>query len=162
MLDGAGGICRGFPASLTHLQDLCARSGKHATTSFSLENHPMRRIAIAVSATLLLAVASSSLLAAETLTIEQVYAQKEALAGKQVQVRGKVVKVNTGIMGRNFLHLTDGTGKPGSNDLTITTQDEAALGDSVSVTGEVVVNRDFGAGYTYPLLIEQAHVSKGK
>lgn len=122
----------------------------------------MRRNILAVSATILLAFASSSLLAAESLTIEQIYAKKATLAGKQVQVKGKVVKVNEGIMGKNFLHITDGTGKEGTNDLTVTTDDRAALGDAVSITGEVVVNRDFGAGYTYPLLIEKARVSKGK
>lgn len=122
----------------------------------------MRRNILAVTATILLAFGSTSLLAAETMTIEQVYAQKEKLAGKQVQVKGKVVKVNEGIMGRNFLHITDGTGKEGTNDLTVTTGDHAALGDAVSITGEVVVNRDFGSGYSYPLLIEKAHVSKGK
>lgn len=122
----------------------------------------MRRNILAISATILLAFASSSLLAAETLTIEQVYAKKEKLVGKQVQVNGKVVKVNEGIMGKNFLHITDGTGKEGSNDLTVTTDDRAAMGDTVSVTGEVVINRDFGAGYIYPLLIEKARVSKAK
>ncbi len=122
----------------------------------------MRRNILAVSTTILLAFASTSLWAADALTIEQVYAQKAKLAGKQVQVKGKVVKVNEGIMGKNFLHITDGTGKEGSNDLTITTQDSAALGDMVSLTGEVAVDRDFGAGYIYPLLIEKAKVSKAK
>ncbi len=122
----------------------------------------MRRNTLAISTTILLAFASTSLMAADTLTIEQIYTQKAKLVGKQVQVKGKVVKVNEGIMGKNFLHITDGTGKEGSNDLTITTQDVAALGDTVSLTGEVVVNRDFGAGYTYPLLIEKAKVSKAK
>ncbi|MDZ4262241.1 MAG: hypothetical protein U1B30_07935 [Pseudomonadota bacterium] len=122
----------------------------------------MRRNILAISTTILLAFASTSLLAADTLTIEQVYAQKAKLVGKQVQVKGKVVKVNEGIMGKNFLHITDGTGKEGSNDLTITTDDRAAVGDTVSLTGEVAVNRDFGAGYIYPLLIEKARVSKAK
>lgn len=122
----------------------------------------MRRNILAVSTTILLAFASTSLWAADALTIEQVYAQKAKLAGKQVQVKGKVVKVNEGIMGKNFLHITDGTGKEGSNDLTITTQDSVALGDMVSLTGEVAVDRDFGAGYIYPLLIEKAKVSKAK
>ncbi len=122
----------------------------------------MRRTILAVSATVLLAFASSSLLAAESLTIEKIYTQKDKLAGKQVQVKGKVVKVNEGIMGKNFLHITDGTGKEGTNNLTITTDGRAALGDTVSITGEVVINRDFGAGYVYPLLIEKAKVTQSK
>ncbi len=122
----------------------------------------MRRNILAISTAILLAVASTSLLAADTLTIEQIYAQKAKLVGKQVQVKGKVVKVNEGIMGKNFLHITDGTGKEGSNNLTVTTEDRAALGDNVSLTGEVAVNRDFGAGYIYPLLLEKTRVSKAK
>lgn len=120
----------------------------------------MRRNIFAVSASIMLALASTSLLAAETLTVEQVYAQKGKLAGKQVVVKGTVVKVNNGIMKRNFLHITDGTGKEGTNDLTVTSDDTAEVGDKVSVSGEVVVNRDFGAGYSYPLLLEKAHISK--
>lgn len=122
----------------------------------------MRRNILAVSASVLLAFAATSLLAAETLTVEQVYAQKDKLAGKQVEVKGKVVKVNNGIMGRNFLHITDGTGKEGTNDLTVTSDGTAEVGDKVSISGEVVVNRDFGSGYSYPLLLEKAQISKRK
>ncbi|MBI3772668.1 MAG: hypothetical protein HY272_08225 [Gammaproteobacteria bacterium] len=120
----------------------------------------MRRNILAVSASILLTFGSASLLAAETLTVEQVYAQKDKLAGKQVEVRGKVVKVNNGIMGRNFLHITDGTGKEGTNDLTVTSDGTAEVGDKVSASGEVVVNRDFGSGYSYPLLLEKSHITK--
>lgn len=120
----------------------------------------MRRTILAVATSALLAFASAPLLAADAITIEKLYAQKEKLAGKQVKVKGKVVKVNEGIMGKNFLHITDGTGKEGSNDLTITSDGIAAVGDSVTVTGEVAVNRDFGYGYSYPLLLEKSTISK--
>lgn len=122
----------------------------------------MRRNILAVATSILLTFTSTALLATETLTIEQVYAQKDKLAGKQVEVMGKVVKVNNGIMGRNFLHITDGTGKEGTNDLTITSDDTAEVGDKISASGEVVINRDFGAGYSYPLLLEKVHISKAK
>ncbi|MBI5874437.1 MAG: hypothetical protein HZB81_01070 [Deltaproteobacteria bacterium] len=54
-------------------------------------------------------------------TVEELYAKKKELSVKNVSVRGKVVKFNAGIMGRNWVHLQDGSGKPGTNDITITT-----------------------------------------
>ena len=93
-------------------------------------------------------------------TIEALYLEKASLSGQQVQLHGKVVKVNNAIMNRNFLHLQDGTGQQGSNDLTVTSQDTAEVGDEVVVTGTISVDKDFGAGYTYPILLEQATVTK--
>ena len=92
-------------------------------------------------------------------TIAEIFAGKDALAGKPVVVSGKVVKVNNGIMGRNWIHLQDGTGAAGTNDLTITTSGTAAKGDVVVVRGNVVTNKDFGAGYSYAVLIEDATVA---
>jgi RecJ-like exonuclease len=90
--------------------------------------------------------------------IETLFAQKDKLSGQRVQISGKVVKVNNGIMGKNFFHVQDGSGKSGANDLTVTTQDVVKVGDQVTVTGVVTVNRDFGAGYSYPLIVEEATV----
>ncbi|MEO5657251.1 MAG: OB-fold nucleic acid binding domain-containing protein [Nitrospiria bacterium] len=98
---------------------------------------------------------------AKVKSIETLYAGKDTLKGQRIQIKGKVVKVNTGIMGKNFFHLQDGSGKAGNNDLTVTTQDEVRVGDEVVVTGLVTVNRDFGAGYSYPLIVEDATVTKG-
>lgn len=95
-------------------------------------------------------------------TVAAVYKDKATLVGKTVQVKGKVVKVNNGIMGRNFLHIQDGTGDATSNDLTVTSKDTANVGDTVSVTGVVVLNREFGAGYAYPLLLEESRVKPAK
>jgi len=97
---------------------------------------------------------------AEQKTIEALYQEKADLSGHQVQVHGKIVKVNNAIMNRNFLHLRDGTGQEGSNDLTITSQDTAEVGEEVVVTGVITVDKDFGAGYTYSILLEHATVSK--
>ena len=122
----------------------------------------MRRAVIGVAAAIL-SLGSSMVTAedqAEQKTIEALYQEKAELSGHQVQLRGKIVKVNNAIMNRNFLHLQDGTGKDGSNDLTITSQDTANVGDEVVVTGIITVDKDFGAGYTYPILLEQATVSK--
>ncbi len=92
------------------------------------------------------------------------YKEKAALAGKKITVEGKVVKVNNGIMGRNFVHVQDGTGdaKESTNNLVVTSKQTAAVGDKVSITGVVVLDRDFGSGYSYPLLIEDATVTVKK
>ncbi len=95
-------------------------------------------------------------------TVAEIYAGKAALKEKTVAVRGKVVKYNPGIMGKNWIHLRDGSGSPEkkNNDLAITTKDSAALGDIIVVTGPIHLDRDFGAGYIYPVIIEDAKVSK--
>jgi DNA/RNA endonuclease YhcR with UshA esterase domain len=95
-------------------------------------------------------------------TIDAVYKGKAKLEGKQVTVKGRVVKVNNGIMGRNFLHIQDGTGAKDSNDLSVTSTQTAVVGDQVTVVGKVTLNKDFGAGYAYPLLVEEATVTKSK
>ena len=92
-------------------------------------------------------------------TVAEVFAEKDALGGQPVTVRGKVVKVNAGIMGKNWLHVRDGSGAEGTNDLTVTTAGELpALGATVVVTGPVTLNKDFGMGYTYDVIVEDAEV----
>jgi len=91
-------------------------------------------------------------------TVAEIFAGKEDLAGKQVLVRGKVVKFLPQIMGKNWLHLQDGSGSEGTNDLTVTTTAVAEVGDLVLVNGKVSVNRDFGYGYNYEVLLEDAEI----
>lgn len=93
-------------------------------------------------------------------TVAALNQNKAALAGQTISAQGKVVKVNNGIMGRNFVHVQDGTGDAASNNLVVTSKQTAGVGDQVTITGVVVVNRDFGAGYSYPLLIEEASIVK--
>lgn len=95
-------------------------------------------------------------------TIAEIYAQKAQLAGKKTAVRGKVVKYNSAIMGKNWIHLKDGTGTAGSNDLAVTTKGNAKLGDTLLVRGTVVTDKDFGYGYKYPVIIEDAEVTVEK
>ncbi len=97
-------------------------------------------------------------------TVAALYKDKAALAGKTISAQGKVVKVNNKIMGRNWFHVQDGTGdaKTSSNDLVVTTKQDVAVGDQVTLTGVVAVNKDFGSGYSYPLLIEDASVKVKK
>jgi len=78
-----------------------------------------------------------------------------------VVVRGKVVKYNPGIMGRNWIHLRDGTGTAGKdNDVTVTSQDTTKLGEVVTVRGKVAVDQDIGMGTPYPVIIEGAQVTR--
>jgi hypothetical protein len=92
-------------------------------------------------------------------TVADLYARRTELAGQEVAVTGRVVKFNSGIMGKNWIHLQDGTGQEGTNDLTVTTLASAAVGDEVLVKGVLVLDRDLGAGYRYELIIEDASVS---
>ncbi|MCK5378391.1 MAG: hypothetical protein KAJ78_03260 [Acidobacteria bacterium] len=95
------------------------------------------------------------------LTIASIWADREALAGQTVVVSGKVVKYNGGIMGTNWLHIQDGSGSAadGTNDLTITSATAVAVGDIVTVTGAVTLNKDFGSGYRYATIILDAEVT---
>ena len=91
-------------------------------------------------------------------TIAEITAKPADLKDKPVLVRGKVVKYNPGIMGKNWVHLRDGSGsaEKNTNDILVTTAAEAKLGDVVTVKGIVRTDKDFGAGYAYKVLIEDA------
>ncbi len=91
-------------------------------------------------------------------TVEALNKNKATLEGQTVSAQGKVVKVSNGIMGRNFVHVQDGTGDADNNNLIVTSKETANVGDQVTVSGVVAVNREFGAGYNYPLLIEEASI----
>ena len=118
----------------------------------------------AMLATLGLASFTAAAADAKVQTVAALNQDKAGLAGKTISAQGKVVKVNNGIMGRNFVHVQDGTGDAakGTNNLIVTSKQTAAVGDQVMVSGTVVLNRDFGAGYSYPLLIEDASITLKK
>jgi ribosomal protein S17 len=91
-------------------------------------------------------------------TVAEVIAGKTKFAGRPIAIRARVVKYNAQILGKNWLHIQDGSGSPGANDLTVTTTATAKVGDLVLVTGKLGTDRDFGSGYKYPLIIEDATV----
>ena len=94
-------------------------------------------------------------------TVAELYADKANLAGKPVTLRGKVVKFNAQIMGKNWLHVRDGSGdaKTHTNDLILTTDVAAKVGDTVLLSGSVVLDKDIGSGYKFDVIIEDAKVT---
>jgi len=90
------------------------------------------------------------------ITLSELFSDKSKFGGKTVKIRGMVVKFTAGVMQKNWIHIQDGTRSGNQFDLTITTIDECKLGDIVTFEGKVSLNRDFGYGYSYDILIEDA------
>lgn len=95
---------------------------------------------------------------ANAYTVADIIGKASQLKDKPVTLNGKIVKYNAGIMGKNWLHLQDGSGTAASNthDLLVTSLAEAKVGDSVTVSGVVRTDKDFGSGYSYKVLVEEA------
>jgi hypothetical protein len=95
-------------------------------------------------------------------TVAEVVTNGAELKDKPVLVRGKIVKYNEGIMGKNWAHLRDGSGSEAdkTNDILVTTLNDAKLGDVVTAKGVVHLDKDFGSGYSYKVLIEEATLQK--
>lgn len=95
-------------------------------------------------------------------SVEEIFNKAKDLSGKKVQVKAKVVKFSPMIMGTNWVHVQDGTGNPmhNSHDLVITTNDTVEVGTVVILEGTVSANKDFGAGYKYAAIVEQAALVK--
>jgi membrane-associated protease RseP (regulator of RpoE activity) len=95
-------------------------------------------------------------------SVSEMVSKVAELKDKNVVVHAKVVKYNGGIMGKNWLHLRDGSGAAadGSNDIAATTQEQLKVGDVVTLKGILRKDKDFGSGYTYKVLIEEAKLQK--
>ncbi|MEN8229893.1 MAG: DNA-binding protein [Bacteroidota bacterium] len=91
-------------------------------------------------------------------SIAELYKNKEKFANKIVKVRGKVTKFNGKIMSRNWIHLQDAPGNQGKIDLTATTGEEAKVGDIITLEGVITLDKDFGAGYFYDIIMENARL----
>jgi hypothetical protein len=91
-------------------------------------------------------------------TVAEIVTKSAELKNKPVVIRAKVVKFNAGIMGKNWLHVRDGSGSASdnTNDLLVTTADSAKVGDVVTVSGAVHTDRDFGSGYSYKVIVEDS------
>ncbi|PXF60150.1 MAG: DNA-binding protein [Deltaproteobacteria bacterium] len=95
-------------------------------------------------------------------TIVEIYEKKSGLCNNKVLVQGKVVKVLPRIMGKNWIHLQDGSGdeKKGNYDLVVTTQDMPSVGEVITISGTVYTDKDFGAGYKYNVIVEEASITE--
>ncbi|HJV22993.1 MAG TPA: OB-fold nucleic acid binding domain-containing protein [Holophagaceae bacterium] len=99
---------------------------------------------------------------ADARTVGEVFTERAALKDKTVVVRGKVMKFLPDILKKNWVHLQDGTGDPKAktHDLTVTLAETVKAGDVITVRGTLRLNKDFGAGYTYEVIVEDAKVQK--
>lgn len=90
------------------------------------------------------------------ITIGELYRDKKKYAGKTVKIKAEVVKYNEKIMGKNWAHLQDGSNFGNSYDLTITLKASLKIGDVVTIQGKVALDKDFGSGYFFPVIVEDA------
>ncbi|GMV00205.1 MAG: hypothetical protein AMXMBFR51_29370 [Ignavibacteriota bacterium] len=96
------------------------------------------------------------------ITIGELFANAANYSGKSVKIRAKVIKVNLGIMDRNWFHIQDGTSSGEDFDLTVTSADTVNEGDIITFQGKVAVDKDFGYGYSYKMILEEAKVLSRK
>ena len=90
-------------------------------------------------------------------TIKEIYSNKSKMNGKKVKVRGKVTKFTEAVMNKNWIHIRDSSSL---KDLTITTKNVSKLNDIVIIEGKLTLNKDFGFGYIYPIIVEDAVIIK--
>jgi hypothetical protein len=96
------------------------------------------------------------------ITLEQLYKSPGNYAGKPAIIRGVVTRFNSQIMNKNWAHIQDGTEFGGKFDLTVTTRDSLVVGQQATFTGTISMGKDFGAGYFYEVIMEEAKISDVK
>ena len=154
----AGGKQGAAPAHGTSGQGVMAANPGHANIPPGMPGHGMG--GHAPDAKLAAAVDLSNIKKADGgQTVAELFAKKAGLTGKDVAVRGRVVKYTAEVMGKNWMHVRDGTGSEGSNDLTVSTSATAAVGDTVVVRGKLGADKDLGAGYHYDIIVEDASIA---
>ena len=89
------------------------------------------------------------------ITISNLIANKQSFSGKVIKVKGRVTKFNPEIMGKNWVHVQDGSEFNGGFDLTITTNERVSVGDTLTFEGKIALDKDFGYGYFYSILMEE-------
>lgn len=94
------------------------------------------------------------------ISIGELYKNRDAYSGKKIRVKGKVVKINPEVMDRNWVHIQDGTSDGDYFDLTVTTLETVVVDDIVEFEGTIVLNKDFGAGYVYEVIMEGGILKK--
>ncbi|MFK5938788.1 MAG: hypothetical protein QM497_10390 [Sulfurimonas sp.] len=103
----------------------------------------------------------SSYKKAGTITVAEIFQNRSKYAKKSITIRGKVTKVSTGIMKRNWVHIEDGSRFQNMDDIVFTSTNATPKeGDIVSATGTVIIDKDFGYGYFYPVIMEKSSFIK--
>jgi len=95
-------------------------------------------------------------------TVKSIFTDKEKFKDKTVKIKGVVTKYNGGIMGKNWLHIQDGTNLGKSIDITLTSSQSANVGETIVVEGTLTLDKDFGSGYFYDAIIENATITVEK
>lgn len=142
------------------LNDGSAVGGAGAAAGAAPGGNPHTGAPVAVASATVGKVAKAE--GADAHTIAEVWAGKASLKGKTVTIRGVVVKYNDAVMGKNWIHLQDGSGDTtkGTHDITFTSTDQVAKGDTVTLRGTLRTDKDFGSGYAYAVIVEEAKVVK--
>ena len=92
--------------------------------------------------------------------LSDLFSGRKTYEGKVVRITGRVTKFNGGIMGKNWVHLQDGSESGGEYDLTVTTASEATVGNTLTFEGKIALDRDFGYGYFYKIIMEDGVVTR--
>lgn len=95
-----------------------------------------------------------------SVTIAELYKSRTSYAGKKIKMKGQIVKINEQVMGKNWIHLQDGTGTSDDFDLTVTTLDGAKMDEVVTFEGTISLDKDFSHGYVYKIIMEDARLVK--
>ena len=94
------------------------------------------------------------------ISITELMSNPNKYADKTIKLKGRVVKFSSGIMGLNWIHLDDGSAPSSKSDLTITSDDVTSVGDIIVIEGIIVLNKDFGSGYFYKVMMEKGIIVK--
>lgn len=121
----------------------------------------MKTIAKTLAALTLGALISSAAIA-DSMSVADLHTNRIKLADKQISITGKVIKVNNGIMRRNFIHVQDETRAGEIDRVIFTSQQTVKVGDTVTATGTVELDTDFGMGYFYPTLVGKSTFETAK
>ena len=95
-----------------------------------------------------------------SIRIAELFENSKNYAGKKIKIKGEITKFTSAIMGKNWIHFQDGTEFEGAYDLMITSQENALVGDVVVFEGTLTLDKDFGAGYFYKVIMEDAVLLK--
>lgn len=133
--------------------------GKSASSGEPLRSHGMTSSHPPMDKAKSKAKADLSKVVKADMTIEELNRNKDAQKGKTVKIRGVVTKYSPGIMGKNWIHITDASVKAAIKPLTVTTDQTSSIGQTILVEGTVRLDMDLGYGYLYPILLEDAKIT---